>query len=1139
MAQQGYLSEFIKVRGQFHRSVQIKMDWQASRSLDEYILTPTARALAVQIHEGAFSAQGPRAWSIIGPYGTGKSAFSLFLADLLCHVPPIHPSAKDLQARLSGGNKPFLPVLITGQRSQLKRELLLSLSENIASAVPAAQQAAERLSQQTTISDQEVVQVFQSTSQAVEGAGYGGLLIILDEFGKFLEFAAQHPDEEDLFVLQHLAEMAERNSPPVVLITVLHTAFVEYLHILDKSRQLEWQKIQGRFTNAPFLEPFGQLVQLIGAAIQKDLPGDLNERYQEQVERVTQSGIFDEAARRLHVENHLNDCVPLDPFTALILPPLFRSKLAQNERSLFAFLTSRETFGFQDFISNTSVENGKPQFYRLDQLYDYVLTALGSSVFLGDRSHRWASIDDALHRVKSDWPPLASSIIKVIGLLGLYGPQVGLRPSPEILGLIFHGQHTFGEAIGRLEKASVIILRRHEDAYGLWEGSDVDLDAEYEFARNRVGNGSIAARLKDIVPLRPIVARSHYIRTGTLRYFKVDVIDGSESSLQMALNSDFSPANGCITYVLSANSHERQVLIECAKELTNLDSQADRRQILAFPRPLIGLENAIQEVETWKWVRNEVKALQGDPVARNEVNSRIMYARDRLTQLAGQILHLSGFKFDPNASEWIQGGSTKPLNSDLEFQHWLSELLDDAYPDSPTIKNELINRDDLSSAAAAARRNLLQAMIEREHVAELGFSGNPPEYTIYRALLQAGGFHKRDGEGFAFGEPNQKWQPTWQAMLQFLETTHNGRKPLLELFSVLQSPPLGLKKGVLPVILCALLLTYRNQTALYENGVFVPELRIEVFERLFRAAETFEIQQYQMDEKTQDTFHALYLAMEGLVPVHSRAESGELHLLQAIKPMILFVSKLPPYAKKTKRLEQPEAQAVRETLLRASDPHKMLFEDLPAVIGLPVTSTEFMERLTANLAALQRAYPNLLDDIEQQVRSAFSLQGTSDEVRQLLCTRAKPLNGFTVDKNLALFVRETGRLDQDTRDWREITGRAANQGLPPDQWNDLQWADFQVRIVQIASDFVRLEELVAEQKNTGASKILRIGMLDSGLEQERAVVAVPDEAQPQVDELARLITDLLENSRNGKGPGKQVKIAALAQVVLELIRRKS
>ena len=42
-------------------------------------------------------------------------------------------------------------------------------------------------------------------------------------------------------------------------------------------------------------------------------------------------------------------CYPLHPLTALVLGPLFR-QLAQNERSLFAFLASSEPFGFQDFL---------------------------------------------------------------------------------------------------------------------------------------------------------------------------------------------------------------------------------------------------------------------------------------------------------------------------------------------------------------------------------------------------------------------------------------------------------------------------------------------------------------------------------------------------------------------------------------------------------------------------------------------------------------------------------------------------------------------------------------------------------------------------------------------------------------------
>ena len=673
----------------------------------------------------------------------------------------------------------------------------------------------------------------------------------------------------------------------------------------------------------------------------------------------------------------------------------------------------------------------------------------------------------------------------------------------------------------------------------MWEGSDVNLDEEYEIARNRIGTGNITTRLKDIIVLHPIVARSHYIRTGTLRYFKVEVIDGNEAALYTALATDFRPASGCIIYVLSGSAQERQNLVKLAQEITRTDTQTNCQFIFAFPRPLIGLEAAIQEVEIWQWIRGNVKPLQGDPVARQEVNSQIVYARDRLIQLAGQILHLGGFKFDPTASEWIHRGNVLTPTSDLEFQRWLSQLLDQTYTQSPHIKNELINRDDLSSSAAAARRNLLQAMIEKEHEAELSFTGNPPEYTIYRSLLKAGGFHNKDNDHFVFGEPNDDWQPAWQAIYTFLQKTHNGRRSLSELFTILKEPPIGLKNGVIPVILCAMLLSNRNQIALYENGVFVPELRIEVFERMSRVVETFEIQQYKSDDKTQGTFHALQSILASLDPTNIEVHSGDMYILETIKPLILFVAKLPSYTKKTKRLELPETWAVRETLLRASDPYKLLFYDLPTVLSYPVDSREFIERLKACLSDLQRAYPKLLDDIEQQIRCAFGLEGEFEGVRQQLYTRAKPLIGFTVEKSLALFVREISRMDLDNRDWREVAGRAVNQGLPPDQWNDLQLMDFQVRIVQIASDFIRLEELVAEQKGQGTSKILRISMLDSGLEQERAVVVVPDGLQVQVEDLAGQISELLEKNINGKGPDKRIKIAAIAQVAVELIKGKS
>ena len=53
-----------------------------------------------------------------------------------------------------------------------------------------------------------------------------GLLLIVDELGKFLEYGAANPDRGDVFILQQLAEAATRSTRPFLFLTVLHQALV-------------------------------------------------------------------------------------------------------------------------------------------------------------------------------------------------------------------------------------------------------------------------------------------------------------------------------------------------------------------------------------------------------------------------------------------------------------------------------------------------------------------------------------------------------------------------------------------------------------------------------------------------------------------------------------------------------------------------------------------------------------------------------------------------------------------------------------------------------------------------------------------------------------------------------------------------
>jgi hypothetical protein len=68
--------------------------------------------------------------------------------------------------------------------------------------------------------------------------------------------------------MQGLAESAARSRVPVLLVTMLHTAFAEYLGAAaDDSRRAEWQKVQGRFTDVAFQEPPEQLLRLVGSIL--------------------------------------------------------------------------------------------------------------------------------------------------------------------------------------------------------------------------------------------------------------------------------------------------------------------------------------------------------------------------------------------------------------------------------------------------------------------------------------------------------------------------------------------------------------------------------------------------------------------------------------------------------------------------------------------------------------------------------------------------------------------------------------------------------------------------------------------------------------------------------------------------------
>ena len=119
-----------------------------------------------------------------------------------------------------------------------------------------------------------------------------------------------------------------------------------------------------------------------------------------------------------------------------------------------------------------------------------MVASVGEGLYSHWQGKRWAEIDTVLARL-SDHAPLHVSLTKTIGLLGVIGERQSLRASADVLEFAMTptaNAAEVGTALKELKKKSSIVFRRHSDSYGLWEGSNVNLDAAVRTARGRIGD---------------------------------------------------------------------------------------------------------------------------------------------------------------------------------------------------------------------------------------------------------------------------------------------------------------------------------------------------------------------------------------------------------------------------------------------------------------------------------------------------------------------------------------------------------------------------------------------------------------------------------------------------------------------------
>jgi hypothetical protein len=528
-----HLAELINLNPQFVRSVNIERDFFAQNTIDNFLITrgglSTFDQLARGVKDPAYRAQ-----SISGPYGAGKSALIMQFAKLLSKEENIDNTVrKSAKAYLGEIGNQLLPsdhegyiaILATGTRESLAACLLESLTNSLQKQ--GKQKLLNKLLKGKPIdfSTRAVVDVFEELASLAKKDGALGIIVIVDELGKLLEYAALHPDGSDIYLLQEMAEAASRSKEhPLWFITILHQEFSNYAFRLGKKHQQEWAKVQQRFFEIPCILDDIDSFQLISSAVNCDPKIVSNNKYiQAQIKLCAKLA---PKGHEISFEKWALSSYPLHPTTLVLLPALFR-RFGQGERSLFSFISANEIYSLRDWINGKILKRENPPHFRLPDLYDYAYHTLIAGKNNQYTMRAWTEVEDAIVRL-GDGSKLEVDVLKCIGLLGFIGDSSYNTASKEYLYLALNSKDTtqaqLDEALKSLENKKLIVFRRFRNAFRLWEGSDIDINECLSDAFQALPLQSVALSVsvaRDLCPSPPIIARKHSFRTGMLRYFSV------------------------------------------------------------------------------------------------------------------------------------------------------------------------------------------------------------------------------------------------------------------------------------------------------------------------------------------------------------------------------------------------------------------------------------------------------------------------------------------------------------------------------------------------------------------------------------------------------------------------------------------
>jgi hypothetical protein len=819
----------------------------------------------------------------------------------------------------------------------------------------------------------DVISVYESVIEAIKSKGYNGIFVVYDEFGKFLEGSVEKYSAMDIKIIQDFAEKCNRSGANQLHIMLIsHKGIDNYIGRLSKIKVDAWKAVSKRFKAITIENSEAELFDIVFTVLARD------ERLYHNF-RIDHSKEFDwlwELVQKDHAfsgviqyGNLAEKCYPLHPYTLLILPKV-SELVAQNERTIFTFLSSTERYTVPYFLR---MENSDFPLIEPDYIYDYFESLFKGEPYGSNIKKQWQIATSALSKLREQDNPLAEKIVKTITLIYCISDFEVLPPSWDIICDIYATHYTWAEiesAKQVLKNCHLLIELLYKPHVRLTEGSNHNALEMIQQEKYRIEHGFapniVFERLSNTKYLYPV---QYNDENEIIRYFEFRFVNCADlefiSKYGMELDTD---ADGIVFAVLVGSEQD----LALAKE--RISAIHNQRAVFILPNETYSYSDLAQEYNA---VENLIEIYAGKEI---ELVDELMYILEDRHNVLNAYIENTYFRFDKKLATVFYQGEVRHIARKAHLPQLLSEIATQIYNRTPKVVNELINRNELSGAIKNARSKILSALLSVTIVKDLGLQGNGPELNVMRSMLIIPGILiNDDNPRLEYNCNDIRFRSILQIIkTHILDSSQNDRLNLGNLYDTLIKPEYGygLKKGIIPIFLAIAFTQYKDHIVVKrKNREYAPSAAL--LADIEFSPRDFKVVLEQWDEDKDSYIAGLENIFAQYISASDRAGGIFAYIVKAMRRWYLQLTKFEVTTKivceDNGAISSMDTSALkyRNALSNSEiNAHEFLFKQLPNIFGA-TTLSDTLVRVRIAHQKITTTYRNLHIKFINEIKILF------------------------------------------------------------------------------------------------------------------------------------------------------------------------